>query len=50
MDRHYSGMQKQQYENKVNNLRPMSHLSGGREPLFRFAMSHHSGHNEPLVL
>lgn len=28
----------------------MSHLSGGREPLFRFAMSHHSCHNEPLVL
>ena len=43
MDRHYSRMQKQRYENKVNNLRP-------NEPLFRFTMSHHSGHNEPLVL
>ena len=28
----------------------MSHLSGASEPRFRFAMSHHSGHNEPLAL
>ena len=28
----------------------MSHLSGESAPRFRFAMSRHSGHNEPLVL
>lgn len=35
---------------EVNNLPPMSHLSGVSEPRFCFILSRHSGHDEPLVL
>lgn len=38
------------FEQDGEGIFGMSHLSGVSEPRFRFILSRHSGHDEPLVL